>query len=175
MLEQKTHFWNCQLSSYWVLESSCFWAGCSCPSSPVHVQCQESKLDWWGEDEGRVIVRKERGRKGCSAVPGKRKRQKADSSPNRRGENQWKVLGEGVKWKGKVATSDINVAVSVDNGISLQATLAGSGCFKASLFLAGTPLLKSVYTHTQLRKLPGFKCTNYLCLGFSKFITTGKI
>lgn len=52
------------------------------------------------------------------------------------------VLGEGVKWKGKVPSRDINVAV--------RAGLTGSGCFKASLFLAGTPLLRFVYIHTQL-------------------------
>lgn len=60
------------------------------------------------------------------------------------------VLGEGVKWKGKVPSRDINVAVRADGGTSLQAGLTGSGCFKASLFLAGTPLLRFVYTHTQL-------------------------
>lgn len=64
---------------------------------------------------------------------GREKRKKADSSPNRRGENQWKVLGEGVKWK--VAASDTNVAVRAVNGTSLQASLTVSGCFKASLFL----------------------------------------
>lgn len=60
------------------------------------------------------------------------------------------VLGEGVKWKGKVPSRDINVAVRADDGTSLQAGLTGSGCFKASLFLAGTPLLRFVYIHTQL-------------------------
>lgn len=77
------------------------------------------------------------------------------------------VLGEGVKWKGKVPSRDINVAV--------RAGLTGSGCFKASLFLAGTPLLRFVYIHTQLWKWSVLKCINYLCLGFSKFITIGKI
>lgn len=62
------------------------------------------------------------------------------------------MLGEGVKWKGKVPSSDISVAVRADNGTSLQASLTGSGCFKASLFPAGTPLLSFVYTHTQLQK-----------------------
>lgn len=87
---------------------------------------------------------------------GREKRKKADSSLNRRGENQWKVLGEGVKWKRKVAASDTNAAVRADDGTSLQASLTGSGCFKASLFLAGTLLLKYVYTHTQLTKIIWF-------------------
>lgn len=174
--EENIHFWNCQLSSYWVLESSCFLAGCSCFSNPVDVQCQEWKLNCWGEREGWVTVTKERGSTGqesrtdCSAVPGKRNRKKTDSSPNRRGENWWKVLREGVKWKEKVATSDINVAVRADDGTSLWASVTGSGCFKAS-FLAGAPLLKSLYTYTQLCEWSVFKCINFLCLGFSRMPT----
>lgn len=144
--EENILLWNCQLSSYWVLESSCFLVflllePCSCVVLGI---------DWTDEERARdeLLSKKKGVVQGRRTVlyqgRGREKRKKADSSPNRRGENQWKVLGEGVKWK--VAASDTNVAVRADNGTSLQASLTVSRCFKASLFLLA-PLSWSMCTH----------------------------
>lgn len=131
------------------------------------VWCQESKLDWWGEGEGWVTVRKKRSGAGLTAglYQGRRGGEKSLIAAQ---------IGEGEingkcwerEWSGRWQPVT-NVAVRADDGTALWASLTGSRCFKASLFLAGTPLLKFVYTYVQLQKWSVFKCISYL-LGLLK-------